>query len=71
MEKYSVAVHITGKVAVTVKANSFEEALKIANNEVEGIDFGRLYDIEWDSVYAVRDDGKMAWKGDLSCELIL
>lgn len=55
---YTVSVRVDGRIDVTVEAESFAEARRLANLEVGSVDFNRLECIEWDAVNAERDDGK-------------
>ena len=46
MNEYSFGFKVTGYYTVNVEAESYEEALEMARNEICEVDFGYLEDID-------------------------
>ena len=58
---YYVALRITGAYLVKVPGDSIEDALKRADNEFIGADFGELEDVEYVPMYIEDENGNRVW----------
>lgn len=48
MKTYEMTASVTGYVRLSVEAESEEAAKEIFNDHVSDMDFGPLYDIDWE-----------------------
>lgn len=56
-KSYVVCMSVDGYVEVEVKAESPEEASKVACDKVGGFDFGPLKSVEWNTLNVSDEDG--------------